>query len=226
MDEQDENQILAEKKSKIIPLEGQSPSYTPDRKRNCLEETEELDTENEDKLIEPQPIKRPKGRPKKTLTDEEIEFKKQIKEETEKAYKEVIENKIKSNYKRELKNKALEEGKRYKDPEPKEERPKRVLSEKQLENLAKGREIAIARTKNKKEVHKKVDEEVKTIKEAKRNIRKTLLVDRIREQIDGLDSDEDEEEIIIQKKPKTRAKAKEPEPAPTPQPPKPTIRFF
>jgi hypothetical protein len=210
MDEQDENQILAEKKStKLIPFE---------------------ETETVPPI--PKPIdsstKRPKGRPKKTLTDEEIEFKKQIKEETEKAYKEVIENKIKSNYKRELKNKALEEGKRYKDPEPKEERPKRVLSEKQLENLAKGREIAIARTKNKKEVHKKVDEEVKTIKEAKRNIRKTLLVDRIREQIDGLDSDEDEEEIIIQKKPKARAKAKEPEPEPAPpaQPPKPTIRFF
>jgi len=150
------------------------------------------------------PKKRPKGRPKKVLSDEEIAFKKQIQEETERAYKEVIETKIKNNLKRELKNKALEEGVRYKDPEPKAERPKRVLSEKQLQNLAKGREIAISRTKNKKELHKKLDEDVAVIKEAKKSIRKTLLVDKIREQVDGLDSDEDEEEIVIQKKPKVK----------------------
>ena len=148
------------------------------------------------------PVKRPKGRPKKVLSNEEIEFKKQIAEETEKAYKEVIETKVKKNIKRELKNKALEEGVKYQDPEPKAERPKRVLSAKQLENLAKGREIAIARTKNKKELHKKLDEEVKVIKEAKKSIRKTLLVDKIRDEIDGLDSDEEEQEIVIQKKPK------------------------
>ena len=45
------------------------------------------------------PTKRPKGRPKKVLSNEEIEFKKQIAEETEKAYKEVIETKIKKNIK-------------------------------------------------------------------------------------------------------------------------------
>lgn len=153
---------------------------------------------------EVQPIitKRPKGRPKKVLSNEEIEFKKQIQEETEKAYKEVIETKVKKNIKRELKNKALEEGIKYQDPEPKAERPKRILSAKQLENLAKGREIAITRTKNKKELHKKLDEDVKVIKEAKKSIRKTLLVDKIRDEIDGLDSDEEEQEIVIQKKPK------------------------
>jgi len=148
--------------------------------------------------------KKKKGRPKKVLSDEEIAFKKQIQEETEKAYKEVIETKVKNNLKRELKNKALEEGVRYKDPEPKAERPKRVLSQKQLDNLSKGREIAISRTKNKKELHKKLDEDVAVIKEAKKSIRKTLLVDKIREQVDGLDSDEDEEEIVIQKKPKVK----------------------
>jgi hypothetical protein len=148
------------------------------------------------------PPKKPKGRPRKVLSNEEIEFKKQIQEETEKAYKEVIEKKVKQNIKRELKNKALEDGVKYKDPEPKEEKPKRVLSAKQLESLAKGREIAISRTKNKKELHKQLDKEVEVIKEAKKNNRKTLLVDKIKEQIDGLDSDEDEQEIVIQKKPK------------------------
>lgn len=171
-----------------------------------MEEKDEKD-ENQSILaekVEEVVQKRPKGRPKKVLSDEEIAFKKQIQEETEKAYKEVIESKIKNNLKRELKNKALEEGVRYKDPEPKEERPKRVLSQKQLENLAKGREIAISRTKNKKELHKKLDEEVAVIREAKKSIRKTLLVDKIREQVDGLDTDEDEEEIVIQKKPKVK----------------------
>ena len=69
---------------------------------------------------------------------------------------------------------------------------------------------------------------MKTIKEAKRNIRKTLLVDKIREQIDGLDSDEDEEEIIIQKKPKARKPLKQ-EPEEEPQyvpPPAPKIQFY
>lgn len=186
------------------------------------------DTRPQDLAID-MPKKRPKGRPKKVLSDEEIAFKKQIQEETEKAYKEVIESKVKNNLKRELKNKALEEGVRYKDPEPKAERPKRVLSEKQLENLAKGREIAISRTKNKKELHKKLDQEVAVIKEAKKSIRKTLLVDKIREQVDGLDSDEDEEEIVIQKKPKVK-KVVEPivqdEPTPIPVKPMPKITFY
>lgn len=175
-----------------------------------MDEKDENQSILADKVEEDVPKKRPKGRPKKVLSDEEIAFKKQIQEETEKAYKEVIESKVKNNLKRELKNKALEEGVRYKDPEPKAERPKRVLSQKQLDNLAKGREIAISRTKNKKELHKKLDEEVAVIKEAKKSIRKTLLVDKIREQVDGLDSDEDEEEIVIQKKPKVKKVVEEP----------------
>ncbi len=226
MDEQDENQILAKKtpiqRKTTVKKEIVKPII------ESLEEDETQEKEEPPQVEPPAPVKRPKGRPKKTLSTEEIEFKKRVAEETEKAYREVIENKIKNNIKRELKNKALEEETRYKDPEPKAERPKRVLSEKQLENLAKGREIAISRTKNKKEIHKKVDEEVKTIKEAKRNIRKTLLVDKIREQIDGLDSDEDEEEIIIQKKPKARKPPKEEvyeEPQYVP-PPAPKIKFY
>jgi len=225
MDEQDENQILAKK----TPIQRKT-TVKKEIVKPIIESLEEDETQEDDenKPIESIPVKRPKGRPKKTLSTEEIEFKKRVAEETEKAYRAVIENKIKNNIKRELKNKALEEETRYKDPEPKAERPKRVLSEKQLENLAKGREIAISRTKNKKEVHKRVDEEVKTIKEAKRNIRKTLLVDKIREQIDGLDSDEDEEEIIIQKKPKARKPPKE-EVYEEPQyvlPPAPKIKFY
>lgn len=188
-----------------------------------MDEKDENQSILADKVEEDVPKKRPKGRPKKVLSDEEIAFKKQIQEETEKAYKEVIESKVKNNLKRELKNKALEEGVRYKDPEPKAERPKRVLSQKQLDNLAKGREIAISRTKNKKELHKKLDEEVAVIKEAKKSIRKTLLVDKIREQVDGLDSDEDEEEIVIQKKPKVRKVVEEPT---IPIKPKPIITFY
>jgi len=173
------------------------------------------------------PKKRPKGRPKKVLSNEEIALKKQIQEETEKAYKEVIETKVKNNLKRELKNKALEEGVRYKDPEPKVERPKRVLSQKQLDNLSKGREIAISRTKNKKELHKKLDEDVAVIKEAKKSIRKTLLVDKIREQVDGLNSDEDEEEIVIQKKPKVKKVIPVEDLTPIPIAPiKPQITFY
>lgn len=173
-------------------------------------------------------VKRPKGRPRKPIDREAEEFKKRVAEETEKAYKEVIESKIKSNIKKEMRKKAIEEEERFKDPEPKEDKPKRVLSEKQKESLAKGREVAISRTKNKRDINKKIDEEVKTIKEAKKNIRKTLLVDKIREQIDGFDSDEDEEEIIIQKKPKAKKIPKQEEYEEPPQPPKPApkITFY
>ena len=173
-------------------------------------------------------VKRPKGRPRKPIDKEAEEFKKRVAEETEKAYKEVIETKIKSNIKKEMRKKALEEEERFKDPEPKADKPKRVLSEKQLESLAKGREKAISGVKNKKEINKKIDEEVKTIKEAKKSIRKTLLVDKIREQIDGLDSDEDEEEIVIQKKPKAKKIPKKEEYEEPPPPPKPTpkITFY
>jgi hypothetical protein len=182
-------------------------------------------------IDEPPKVKRPKGRPKKQIDKETEDFKKRVAEETEKAYREVIESKIKSNIKRELKNKALEDGERYKDPEPKSERPKKVLSEKQIENLAKGREIAIARTKNKRDIHKQIDEEVKTIKEAKKKIRKTLLVDRIREEVEGLDSDEDEDEIVIQKKPKAKKQVKYEENETVVQPkdivkPPPKIQWF
>lgn len=202
MEKENENGILAEKETKV-------------------------EEDNENIVIEPV-VKKSRGRPKKPVNNEELEFKKRVAEETEKAYREVIENKIKNNIKRELKNKALEDGDRYKDPEPKAERPKKVLSEKQMENLAKGREIAIARTKNKRDIHKKIDEEVKTIKEAKKNIRKTLLVDKIREEIEGLDSDEDEEEIVIQKKPKAKKQVKHEEEIvqPIPQKPTPKITFY
>ena len=199
MEETNENSILAAKpgasplSKTTLGLEKAVPAEGTDR---------EVPVE-----VSVEVAKKKKGRPKKVLSNEEIEFKKQIQEETEKAYKEVIETKVKKNIKRELKNKALEEGVKYQDPEPKAERPKRVLSAKQLENLAKGREIAIARTKNKKELHKKLDEDVKVIKEAKKSIRKTLLVDKIRDEIDGLDSDEEEQEIVIQKKPKVVKKA-------------------
>ena len=151
------------------------------------------------------PKKRPKGRPKKVLSDEEIAFKKQIQEETEKAYKEVIETKVKNNIKRELKNKALEEGVRYKDPEPKAERS---VTAPPIPSI------------------NKLDEDVAVIKEAKKSIRKTLLVDKIREQVDGLDSDEDEEEIVIQKKPKVKKVVEPVAPVAPVAPIKPIITFY
>lgn len=214
--------MLAEDKHNYAYSRGARGAEPPEEiASDPIEPTEE---DEEKTILAP---KKGRGRPKKPVDKEAEEFKKRVAEETEKAYKEVIETKIKSNIKKELRKKALEDGERFKDPEPDNEKKKKVLTEKQIESLNKGREIAISKTREKREVNKKIDEEVKTIKEAKKNIRKTLLVDKIREQIDGLDSDEDEEEIIIQKKPKARPKAKEPEPTPLPQlPPKPTIRFF
>lgn len=193
-----------------------------------LEIAENSEEDNDKKTIQAPLIeKKGRGRPKKPVNKEEEDFKKRVAEETEKAYKEVIETKIKSNIKKELRKKALEDGERFKDPEPENEKKKKVLTEKQIESLNKGREIAISKTREKREVNKKIDEEVKTIKEAKKNIRKTLLVDKIREQIDGLDSDEDEEEIIIQKKPKARQKIiKEIETPILQLPPKPKIIFY
>lgn len=205
--------------------EGLHPSYTPTASGFADENSEE---DNDKKTIQaPLIAKKGRGRPKKPVNKEEEDFKKRVAEETEKAYKEVIETKIKSNIKKELRKKALEDGERFKDPEPENEKKKKVLTEKQIESLNKGREKAISKTREKREVNKKIDEEVKTIKEAKKNIRKTLLVDKIREQIDGLDSDEDEEEIIIQKKPKARQKViKEIETPILQLPPKPKIIFY
>lgn len=205
-----------------------------DEEKNIFSKKEEEEEKEEEKTIMARgrsplsPQLRGRGRPKKPVDKEAEDFKKRVAEETEKAYKEVIETKIKSNIKKELRKKALEDCERFKDPEPDNEKKKKVLSEKQIESLNKGREIAISKTREKREVNKKIDEEVKTIKEAKNSIRKTLLVDKIREQIDGLDT-EDEEEIIIQKKPKARAKVKEgvEDPYhPEQLTPKPIIRFF
>jgi hypothetical protein len=176
------------------------------------------------------PPKKTRGRPKKVLSNEEIEFKKQVQEETEKAYKEVLESRAKQDLKKKLRKEALENGIKFKDPET--TKPKRALSEKQLLNLAKGREKAIEKQKEKGAISKKINEDVKVIQQAKKNIRKTLIVDKIKEQIDGLDS-ESEEEIVIQKKPKKKViqKEEEEEEQPTPvyrplQPPKPIITFY
>ena len=158
LEEQKENSILAKKqpihkkpKEQIITEEKIKEYETPVKETRDLE-----DSESEDKEEKPQPpIKRPKGRPRKPIDKEAEEFKKRVAEETEKAYKEVIESKIKSNIKKEMRKKAIQEEERFKDPEPKEDKPKRVLSEKQLESLNRGREIAISRTKNKRDINKK-----------------------------------------------------------------------
>ena len=153
----------------------------------------------------PQEIKK-KGRPKKTLTNEEIEFKRQVQEETEKAYRQVLEDRIKKDLKKKLRTEAIEKQEVFKDPELKDpERPKRVLTHKQMENLALGREKAIERNKQKGIISKNINDEIKKIQDSKRNIRKTLIIDKIKEQIDGLESDsEEEQEIVISKKPKSK----------------------
>ena len=73
-----------------------------------------------------------------------------------------------------------------------------------MENLALGREKALERNKQKGIISKNINEEIKKIQESKRNIRKTLIIDKIKEQIDGLESASEEEEIVISKKPKSK----------------------
>lgn len=168
-----------------------------------IQEVEEIQSKPE--VEEPKQELKKKGRPKKTLTDEEIEFKRQVQEETEKAYRQVLEDRIKKDLKKKLRSEAIEQQEVYKDPELKDpERPKRVLSRKQMENLAIGREKAIERNKQKGIISKNINDEIKKIQESKRNIRKTLIIDKIKEQIDGLQSESEEEEIVISKKPKSK----------------------
>ena len=74
-----------------------------------------------------------------------------------------------------------------------------------MQNLALGREKAIERNKQKGIISKNINDEIKKIQDSKRNIRKTLIIDKIKEQIDGLESDsEEEQEIVISKKPKNK----------------------
>ena len=71
------NEIMARKEPKL-KLKKQQEEAPLKEEIPLKQEIEEL----------PQEIKK-KGRPKKTLTDEEIEFKRQVQEETEKAYRQV-----------------------------------------------------------------------------------------------------------------------------------------
>ena len=104
-----------------------------------------------------------------------------------------------------MRTEAIEKQEVFKDPELKDpERPKRVLSHKQMENLALGREKALERNKQKGIISKNINDEIKKIQESKRNIRKTLIIDKIKVQIDGLESASEEEEIVISKKPKSK----------------------
>ena len=175
-------------------------------KLKLKKQQEEEPLKEEIPLIEEPPQEnKKKGRPKKTLTDEEIEFKRQVQEETEKAYRQVLEDRIKKDLKKKLRTEAIEKQEVFKDPELKDpERPKRVLSHKQMENLALGREKALERNKQKGIISKNINDEIKKIQESKRNIRKTLIIDKIKEQIDGLESASEEEEIVSSKKPKSK----------------------
>ena len=171
------------------------------------------------------PIIKKKGRPKKQLTEEELEFREEVRKRTEAELSDKLERQVKNNIKKELKIKALEEDEIYKDPEAKQDRPikkKKIPTAKQLEALNKGRE-----THKKSEQLKTISEQVKTVKDAKRIIRKSLLEQKIREEIERLSSDEDEEEkqVIITKKPKLSVK-KQPEEIVETVVNKPTISFY
>ena len=193
LENNENNGIMARKEPKL-KLKKQQEEELLKEEIPLKQEIEEL----------PQEIKK-KGRPKKTLTDEEIEFKRQVQEETEKAYRQVLEDRIKKDLKKKLRTEAIEKQEVFKDPELKDpERPKRVLSHKQMENLALGREKALERNKQKGIISKNINDEIKKIQESKRNIRKTLIIDKIKEQIDGLESASEEEEIVISKMPKSK----------------------
>lgn len=163
-----------------------------------------------------------KGRPKKELTEEELEFREEVKKRTEKELNAKLEQKVKINIKKELKKKALEEDEIYKDPEPKQDKDikkKKIPTAKQLEALDRGRA-----TIRKSEALKTISEQVKTVKDAKRIIRKSLLEQKIREEIEQLSTDDDEEkQVIITKKPKLSVK-KQPEEVVNIV--KPTISFY
>ena len=153
-----------------------------------------------------------KGRPKKQLTEEELEFREEVRKRTEAELSDKLERQVKNNIKKELKIKALEEDEIYKAPEAKQDiamKKKKVLSIKQLEALNKGRAINIAKKSEQMKKDKTtISEQVKTVKDAKRIIRKSRLEQKIREEIERLSSDEDEEEkqVIITKKPKLTVK--------------------
>ena len=110
------NGIMARKEPKFKLKKQQDNELTPVEETQLKQEIEQTQHE----------IKK-KGRPKKTLTDEEIEFKRQVQEETEKAYKQVLEDRIKKDLKKKLRTEAIEKQEVFKDPELKDpERPKRV----------------------------------------------------------------------------------------------------
>ena len=80
-----------------------------------------------------------------------------------------------------MRTEAIEKQEVFKDPELKDpERPKRVLTHKQMENLALCREKAIEKKKQKGIISKNINDEIKKIQESKRNIRKTLIIEKIK----------------------------------------------
>jgi predicted PP-loop superfamily ATPase len=83
-------------------------------------------------------------------------------------------------------------------------KPKRIMSEKQLENLKKARLIAFAKLKEKKketELMKKKQQELKILKKLEKNI---TLDKKLKEVKKKLIIDKDEKEYIKKKKPKKK----------------------
>jgi|LakMenEpi03Aug12_release.lakeMendotaPanAssembly.Ray.scaffolds.fasta_scaffold327983_2 hypothetical protein len=95
------------------------------------------------------------------------------------------------------------------DDEPKKPiKPKRVMSEKQLENLKKARQIAFTKLKDKKketELYKKKQQELKILKKIEKNI---TLDKKLKDVKNKIIIDKDTEEIEYIKKPKTKPKPK------------------
>jgi hypothetical protein len=87
-------------------------------------------------------------------------------------------------------------------------KPKRIMSEKQLENLKKARLIAFARLKEKKketELMKQKQQELKILKKLEKNI---TVDKKIKELKNKIVIDKDENKTLYVKKPKTKPKKK------------------
>ena len=90
-----------------------------------------------------------------------LNLKDKFKKKQKKAYRQVLEDRIKKDLKKKLRTEAIEKQEVFKDPKLKDpERPKRVLSHKQMENLALGREKALEINKQKGIISKNINDEI------------------------------------------------------------------
>jgi len=144
--------------------------------------------------------KREKGRPRRTKNEEEIkdEMEEQlVKQQISDAKHKQLEEKRE---KRELKKEALERGEIYIDPEKPPRKPRGPASEKQLENLAKGRALGRERLLKKYEIQREQKREATeelVIKKANRLIElQTKSKLKVKRDLDMEDEDDEPEELV------------------------------